>query len=389
MNRIAPIGRPSGVASDSSARWLAEEARRPARFSWPEVIESPTNDGAMTERWDFVPSCASEFPNDNPVLHGGVTWACLGPLGPLRPIVRARPPRSVEAVPAAVRNEAARVRPPSDVPALNEPVSREATGDPAPELLSEVANEVVPEAGIEPEQADAAIASEVAPEAGIEALPEQADAAITDEETADASREAGSDAAPAISPSASPDEGSGALSSDEGVFTIEPGSTPDEALHVGTDDQDGFALAAEPAPTEATFEAAPVVPDAYQDYLGALREVARASGAEHAAELLTSLMDGSADIESAGEETLARMMRSGIVNGETRQLADGFVATAGAWRRVLRSESPDLSACGDATLDAWSADLLKALGIGEGGGLDVKRELRRRGVAAFGMRVAA
>ena len=69
--------------------------------------------------------------------------------------------------------------------------------------------------------------------------------------------------------------------------------------------------------------------------------------------------------------------------------SDGFLATARAWRLVLRGESSDFSGCGASTLDSWSADLLKAFGVGQGGKLDVRRELRRRGVAAFGMLLAA
>ena len=64
-------------------------------------------------------------------------------------------------------------------------------------------------------------------------------------------------------------------------------------------------------------------------------------------------------------------------------------ANATAWRRVLSGETNDLADCGDSTLDGWSADLLHAFGIGQGGAADVRRELRKRGVAAFGMLLAA
>jgi len=56
---------------------------------------------------------------------------------------------------------------------------------------------------------------------------------------------------------------------------------------------------------------------------------------------------------------------------------------------VLCGESNDFSACGTSTLDGWAGDLLKSFGVGRDGRIDVKRELRRRGVAAFGMILAA
>jgi hypothetical protein len=63
-----------------------------------------------------------------------------------------------------------------------------------------------------------------------------------------------------------------------------------------------------------------------------------------------------------------------------------FRATIGAWRAVLKGVSEDLSACGAQTLDRWAAELLAtALGLPAGRVEELRRELRRRGVAAFGM----
>jgi hypothetical protein len=89
-------------------------------------------------------------------------------------------------------------------------------------------------------------------------------------------------------------------------------------------------------------------------------------------------------------------VRSALLDGGLAADANGtlspsaaFATTANAWRMVLRGESNDFSACGTSTLDGWAGDILKSFGVGRDGKVDVKRELRRRGVAAFGMILAA
>jgi hypothetical protein len=56
-----------------------------------------------------------------------------------------------------------------------------------------------------------------------------------------------------------------------------------------------------------------------------------------------------------------------------------------AWKGILRGESEDFSACHGASLDEWTADVAaRLLGTpGRAGGL--RRDLRARGVAAFGL----
>jgi hypothetical protein len=66
--------------------------------------------------------------------------------------------------------------------------------------------------------------------------------------------------------------------------------------------------------------------------------------------------------------------------------ADGAAA---AWRAILDGTSDDLSACGGATLDEWASELLaRLLGDPSRAGA-LRRELRARGVAAFGLVEAA
>jgi hypothetical protein len=67
----------------------------------------------------------------------------------------------------------------------------------------------------------------------------------------------------------------------------------------------------------------------------------------------------------------------------TAALADDV--TAKAWRAILLGESDDFAACGSKTLDEWAADLIaQALAAPAKTDL-VRRELRSRGVAAFGL----
>jgi hypothetical protein len=57
---------------------------------------------------------------------------------------------------------------------------------------------------------------------------------------------------------------------------------------------------------------------------------------------------------------------------------------------VLDGTGGDLAGCGSATLDAWSAELLAALTNAPRAEVpELKRELRRAGIAAFGMLAVA
>jgi hypothetical protein len=59
--------------------------------------------------------------------------------------------------------------------------------------------------------------------------------------------------------------------------------------------------------------------------------------------------------------------------------------TAAAWRAILLAESNDFAACGPQTLDEWAADLVAQALAAPAKTEIVRRELRSRGVAAFGL----
>lgn len=150
-------------------------------------------------------------------------------------------------------------------------------------------------------------------------------------------------------------------------------------------------------PTE-TFAAAAAetskdtpAPDHYSEFIAALCEVAMESGATRAAAVLPRLLEGKLlDSSALSDEVQECLQRAGIaiLRGSCIEPSDDFKQNASAWARVLSGASDDLSACGD-TLDGFAASLLGALLGPSSDTKGLRRELRKRGVAAFGMLAVA
>ncbi len=70
-------------------------------------------------------------------------------------------------------------------------------------------------------------------------------------------------------------------------------------------------------------------------------------------------------------------------------LAEGALDELRGWRRILRGESDDLAPCGPLPLDEWSAALLGRLCQKDAKAHALRRELRARGIAAYGLVDAA
>jgi hypothetical protein len=98
--------------------------------------------------------------------------------------------------------------------------------------------------------------------------------------------------------------------------------------------------------------APPPPPDGFTRLVALLEEVARGAGGEGSSFAVRGVIDASPE--------------------------------ANGWQRVLRGECDDLSECGALALDEWCAGIVaRAVGnVARADGL--RRELRRRGVAAFG-----
>ncbi len=146
------------------------------------------------------------------------------------------------------------------------------------------------------------------------------------------------------------------------------------------------AVAAAPVPAQERAEPEQA-PDHYAGFIAALSEVAMGCGATRAAAVLPRLLDGKLlDASALSDDVVACLQQADIASlrGSCIEPSDTFKANASAWALVLRGASDDLSACGD-TLDGFAAGLLGAL-LGPGSDAkSLRRELRKRGVAAFGM----
>ena len=90
-------------------------------------------------------------------------------------------------------------------------------------------------------------------------------------------------------------------------------------------------------------------------------------------------------------ETLAAVARDVGAPQLAARLADtlDIDPVAMAWRAILRGESDDYAACGAATLDEWAAETLARLMSAPSRVSQLRRELRSRGVVAFGLVEAA
>lgn len=152
----------------------------------------------------------------------------------------------------------------------------------------------------------------------------------------------------------------------------------------------GPSIASCPAPPlEASVEtqmASADASDAFSDFVAAVVDVLVSRGATRAAACAPALL-GAEPLRAGtlGSELEKTLAARGILTPNGRK-SDDFERTSEAWRRVLKGESDDLSSCGTTTLDTFGAELVCALlGLPKARLDGVRRDLRRRGVAAFGM----
>jgi len=114
--------------------------------------------------------------------------------------------------------------------------------------------------------------------------------------------------------------------------------------------------------------APPPTDDPFAMLVAVLEDVARVAGADDSMLATLACLLGRTRLDASAPET----------HGTLR-------AQALAWQGILRGESEDFGACGGAMLDEWCAALIAGV-LGQNIRADgLKRELRRRGVAAFGL----
>jgi hypothetical protein len=287
----------------------------------------------------------SEIPNDNPELHEGAVWI---------PTHRTGLPRAISRAPR--ERATAGAREPEPGAAVCEPEARE------------------PEPGVavcEPE----AFAEASAPEAFVEA---SAPEAFVEASDAEPSREVQAQAEVC-----EPEAFAEASAPEPSRVALAPAAP--EPVFVAEAAQEAEAASAESAPWPAPER------DAFAELLGLLCRVAFETGATRAAAVLPGFLSGEvlavgALGPSAADELCARGLAdrsgAGIVWSASVR------STTETWRAVLNGQSDDLSTCED-TLDSWCAELVAVISGTSGRASELRRELRRHGVAAFGLLSAA
>lgn len=332
-------------------------------------------------------SLCSEFPNDNPALHRGTSWLCL----------------EVTAKAVAVREPIARA------PAHDEPVGEVAVAT-ASEPLVEPMSERIPEPVIAPsiepiaEPAVSEVAVEAISELAVEAIREVAVEAIREVEPEPESVSV----AELLAPRA-PDEPPPARIScvvpvgqhldldldDEFVVEELPPfddlTSVEGAVEIVASAEHELELEIAPSPP-ATVAAPSATPppapdDGFTVLLTTLVDIALSAGSPHVASVLPALLLEGRLEHPLSVEASEALGQAEIVRGEAVTAA--FAAKTHAWRAILSGTSDDFEACGSAMLDEWAADLLARLLGAPARATTLRRELRERGVAAFGLVEAA
>jgi len=288
-----------------------------------------------------VVSLCAEFPNDNPAIHRGVAWVCLDLTGAAQPLVEAF--HEVEAP------EAAPVVPTAIV------------------VIGEVASEAVAvvEVNAEAEVVAVAVADAVA-------IAEIADA------LADPPAQSGivlSDRSCDSEPSSLADLAADLAADVDAIVVEDIEPLGDAAVVEGVQ-------CADAAPLEsATLPAAP--DDPFIVLVCALADVAIGVGSPYVASVVRPLLVDGCIEPGLSEAALSALEAGGIL--ADCEVTSAFATTARAWREILRGTSEDFSACANTMLDEWCADLLARLLGAPDRTAALRRELRDRGVAAFGL----
>lgn len=122
--------------------------------------------------------------------------------------------------------------------------------------------------------------------------------------------------------------------------------------------------------------------DPWVVFVATLADVAIGAGSPHIASVLPGLLVEGV-LPSLSDDVMTALAAANVVRGA--EVDPAFLAKTRAWIGILRGTSDDFDACGNAMLDEWGADLLARL-LGAPSRADaLKRELRSRGIAAFGL----
>ena len=133
-----------------------------------------------------------------------------------------------------------------------------------------------------------------------------------------------------------------------------------------------------------------VPPGPFEVFTAKVAHVALGRGATRAAGAITALLT----LGCLATQGLDPVLRESLVDqriiSATGHVTAEFAASTRAWRSVLEGTEADLSACGSTTLDSWAAELLAAVtNASRSEAAELRRELRRAGIAAFGLLAVA
>ncbi len=129
---------------------------------------------------------------------------------------------------------------------------------------------------------------------------------------------------------------------------------------------------------------------ALSQFEAALCAALMAQGASRSAALVPRLLRlEPLPADCFSKEVQLTLQSRGYLDGSSRY-SSKYRELCAAWCAVLRGESQDFSACGTTTLDRFGAELLAALlAVPATRAEELRRELRRAGIAAFGVLQAA
>lgn len=138
---------------------------------------------------------------------------------------------------------------------------------------------------------------------------------------------------------------------------------------------------------EGAIEPETILPPAPDDpflvLVSALSDVAVGCGSPAVASMMPAVLLETT-LPGVEPEILAHLVDGGMASADGA-LSPKFIGTMRAWHAILSGTSEDFDACGGAMLDEWCASLLARL-LGTPARTDaLRKELRARGVAAFGL----
>ncbi len=305
---------------------------------------------------------ASEFPNDNLDLHDGAVWRCREVTGASRAIVR--PPVVVAAREVAQPAQVA------------EPVN-------VAEIIAEAVDlsvaEIVAETGDFSDAPPSEVDSEVIAKAvddGVEEIIGRAESEAVAEFIADAGDEVIAEVA-----------SEGEVDESVAEFIAEV-ADEDEADSVANEvPASAVAPVLEAASEESQACEEESAPEAFEALLSTLSEVALARGATRAAAVIGDLLRaGSTPADLVSKAGIDAGESAGLLvkRGKRLELSSATSEVARAWRAALDG-SGDLTQIGNSTLDGFCSELLATISADTDSVQQIRRELRSRGVAAFGL----